>query len=279
MMDIFIQSAMDKYLDACRNEQRACEVSPKQTEECFELLSEYLLHFSDLFQDPEDFSESAMEEWETALEHYVEQLFEGDTEHLPDLGGLPLSALDAGHLRDFMGWFVRRLPGMDSLVVEAFGKVLEDWVCFLFEKHCLSAEGYANNLHILSEVFPEAVRVTKAAHLLLFHVRLGSGVSPRLRGKKFSDFIEGHARIDHVDASPNQCDIWLKFDNLDHEGDRPIGPVHLPKEMKDFLVPGDVLDIEMGYRGDQWTIVDIGPVYPALVYVEADILDIPEKII
>jgi len=114
---------MDQYQAAFDGEHRQIDVSSEQVEECIELFSEYLLHFSDLFQESEEYEEGSMDEWEAALESYVEHLFDGDTEHVPDLGSMPLDVLDAEHLRDFLGWFLLRIPGMDSLEVEAFGSI------------------------------------------------------------------------------------------------------------------------------------------------------------
>jgi hypothetical protein len=39
-----------------------------------------------------------------------------------------------------------------------------------------------------------------------------------------------------------------------------------------------VLDVELGSRGGTWMIVDIGPVYPGEIYVDADEFEIPEKL-
>ena len=281
-MSTTLQQTMDQYQAAFDGEHRQIDVSSEQVEECIELFSEYLQHFSDLFQESEEYEEGSMDEWEAALESYVEHLFDGDTEHVPDLGSMPLDVLDAEHLRDFLGWFLLRIPGMDSLEVEAFGSILRDWNDYVFEKKYIDAEQHADFLEVLDEMQSEAVRVTKAAHLLLHYVRMGGGVSPRLRGKTFSNFIEGHARIVRLEKMQDCCVLWLEFDN-NFEGkttaDSPtIGPIRLHRNMKDYLLAGDVLDIELGFRGDQWIIVDIGPVYPASIYMETDLFDPPQKI-
>jgi len=45
-----------------------------------------------------------------------------------------------------------------------------------------------------------------------------------------------------------------------------------------LLKPGDVLDVELGLRSDVWMMVDIGPVYPASVYVEAEAFEPLHKV-
>jgi len=122
----------------------------------------------------------------------------------------------------------------------------------------------------IEETNDEAVRAVQAARLLFHYVRLGGGVSPRHRGKRFEKFIEGHARMSKL----TKKSAWMKFDNNKME----IGPVSLPEEITRVLKVGDVLDIELGCREGNWLIVDIGPVYPNEVYVDADEFDIPEKL-
>lgn len=275
IMSIKLQQTFEDYLSDYNAHARAISADADQVEACFELLAEYLLHFSDLFQDAEEFEEDSADEWEAALEAYIEGLMEGDTEQVPDLGGLPLDALDAEHIRDYLGWFLLRIPGMDSLNVEAFVEILQDWSQRLIEKKQLSAEQYADFVSVLNEMRVDAVRVSKAAHLLLHHVRMGGGISPRLRGKAFHQFVEGHARIVELKELGRGFAMWLDFDSALH--DESIGPIRLPKEIYQLLAVGDVLDIELGCRGEQWMIVDIGPVYPASVYVEAGLFDVPQK--
>jgi len=114
------------------------------------------------------------------------------------------------------------------------------------------------------------MRASQAARLLFHYVRLGGGVSPRNRGKRFEQFVEGHARVSKLEKGS----IHLCFDNKQLE----IGPVSLPEEIVRHLKCSDVLGIELGSRGGVWMIVDIGPVYPNEVYVDADEFEIPEKL-
>lgn len=263
--DISVQEAMDRFLF-----QQHEAGSDEPVESTMEHFIDYLLYYSDLFQDPEEPDDSALAEWEAALEQYMEQLFEGDTEQAPDIGGLPLSQLDGEHLRDFIGWYLLREPGVDSLELERHVEVMRQWIEFMHAKGWLDHEHYHVFLGTVQETATESIRAVKAARLLLHFVRLGAGVPPRLRGQRFSSFVEGHARIVAIDDGA----IRLNFDNQE----RMIGPVVLPEEIRRYLQPGDVLDVELGERDGHWMIVDIGPVYPASVYVEAEELRLPDKL-
>jgi hypothetical protein len=235
-----------------------------------EMFAEYLLHYSDLYQDDEIWDESDIQDWEAALGEYIENLFDGDAEPVADLGSLSVSHLEAEHFRDFLGWFVLREPAITSLEVKAYGDTLLQWVKFLHDKHWLDSDSYIEFLEIIQETVDEAMRAAQAARLLFHYVRLGGGVSPRHRGKRFDRFIEGHARI----SALKKRSVSLRFDNNKME----IGPVALPEEIARVLKVGDVLDIELGSREGKWLIVDIGPVYSNEVYVDADEFDIPEKL-
>ena len=268
-MEIKMQEAIEQFLDELRNME-----SPhlKDAEACLEMFADYLIYYSDLFQDSEEMDEETLEEWEAALEGYVEKLFDGDTEDAPDLGSMPLSMLDAEYIRDFLGWYLLREPQMDSLALDSFVAVLQTWLDFIAQKKWLDGLALMLLRESVREISSDASRAAKAAHLLLYYVRLGGGVSPRLRGKRFDAFVEGHARIEQMDLEHKH--VFLGFDNQ-HEH---IGPISLPLEIIHYLQQGDVLDVEMGQRGGQWIIVDIGPVYPASIYMEADELKIPDKL-
>jgi len=187
-----------------------------------------------------------------------------------ELGSLPVSMLEPEHFRDFIGWSLLRETGITSLEVEGCADVLLDWVSYLHKRHWLSSERNITFLESIQELKDESMRASQAARLLFHYVRLGGGVSPRNRGKRFEQFVEGHARIFRLEKGS----ISLRFDNKNLE----IGPVVLPDEIAHRLKCGDVLDIELGSRGGAWMIVDIGPVYPSEVYVDADQFDIPEKL-
>lgn len=266
---IKVQEAMDSFV---MNLQDDASVKLEDAEICLEMFADYLLHYSDLFQDDTDVDDVSFEEWEAALEIYMEKLFEGDMERSTELGALPLSLVDAEHMRDFLGWYLLREPNMDSLALENFASILRAWVEFLFEKKHLDSDRHLAFVDVLDDVISESSRAAKAAHLLLYFVRLGAGVSPRLRGKRFENFVEGHARVDFIDMEKKS--VSLGFDNQD----KIIAPIHLPTEILNYLCSGDVLDVELGQRGGQWIIVDIGPVYPACVYVEADEFKVPNKL-
>jgi len=104
--------------------------------------------------------------------------------------------------------------------------------------------------------------VARLSRVLFHFVRSGGGVSPRMRSKRFSRFVEGHGRV----VSIKENEIVFDFDNMQEK----IGPVALPKVILDMIEESDVFDVELGLRGDAWVIVDIGPVYPASVYVEVE---------
>ncbi len=267
--DIKMQEAMDQFVMSL---DRQDVLKTNDAEICMEMFADYLLYYSDLFQDEMEMDEVSLDEWEAALEGYIEKLFEGDMERTAELGGLLLSQIDAGHVRDFLGWYLLREPAIDSLGVESFSKVLRAWVDFMHDKAWLDDMTYETFVDVLDDVVSESSRATKVAHLLLYFVRLGGGVSPRLRGKRFEEFVEGHARIDSIDMDAKH--VFMGFDNQD----KLIGPVSLPLEIISYLCEGDVLDVELGKRGGQWMIVDVGPVYPACVYVEADEIQMPDKL-
>ena len=266
IIDTPVQEAMDQFVV----EAPSLEGGIGCMERCMEMFAEYLLHYSDLYQDDDVSDESEIQDWEAALGQYVENLFEGDAEPVADLGPLALSNLEPEHFRDFLGWFVLREPGITSLEVESQGTLLLEWVKFLHGKHWLDSESYVSFLETIQETVDEAMRATQAARLLFHYVRLGGGVSPRHRGKRFDKFVEGHARVSKL----TKRSISLEFDNKK----MAIGSITLPEEITRYLKVGDVLDIELGSREGKWLIVDIGPVYPYEVYVDADEFDIPEKL-
>ncbi|MBN4061334.1 hypothetical protein JYT58_00275 [bacterium AH-315-G11] len=268
-LDVKVQEAMDQFVMSL-DHQDVLKIG--DVEPCMEMFADYLLYYSDLFQDEMEMDDVSLDEWEAALEGYIEKLFEGDMERTAELGGLLLSQIDAEHIRDFLGWYLLREPAIDSLAMESFATVLHAWVEFMHTKAWLDDMKHETFVDVLDDVVSEASRATKVAHLLLYFVRLGGGVSPRLRGKRFESFVEGHARIDSIDMDAKH--VFMGFDNQD----KLIGPVSLPLEIISYLCKGDVLDVELGKRGGQWMMVDIGPVYPACVYVEADELQMPDKL-
>jgi len=238
---------------------------------CFSALSEYLWQYSDLFQEEEEPEEERLEEWEESLNQHMDQLMQGDTEPAPpDLRDTPLTALHSDHLHDFVGWYMLRELGPDSVQVEQWLQLLRDWFNQLGEKGWITGECRASFLAILNDLQPEAIRVAKAARLLLHHVRLGGGVPPRLRGQRFAQFVEGHGRV----AALTERSLCLHFDNRPTE----VGPVAIPAAVAALLREGDVIDVELGLRGDLWLMVDVGPVYPCGVYVEAEEFEGLEKL-
>ncbi|RMG52315.1 MAG: hypothetical protein D6717_12155, partial [Gammaproteobacteria bacterium] len=173
----------------------------------------------------------------------------------------PLEALDPEHVRDFLGWFVLRETS-DADLIEAYAVILRDFLSFVHRHHWWPSERLQAFLEVLAEVEPEAVRAARLSRVLYHFVRSGSGMSPRVRGQRFSRFIEGHASVMRIEEKA----IYLNFS---HQGEA-IGPVQLPGPIIDMVAPGDVFDVELGLRGESWVLLDIGPIYPACVYVEVE---------
>jgi len=271
MMDVKVQDTMDQFLDSlCKLEYDMFQ--REDAEACFDMLIEFLVYYSNLFQDSDEPEDISLNDWEEALESYVENLFEGDMEGSADLNGLSLQLLDAEYFRDFLGWYVLRDPNASSTMVESFAHVLQAWMSFMLKQGDLSLDEKNDMCDVLDEMLLKASDAAKAAHLLLYYVRLGAGVAPRLRGKRFEAFVEGHARIEKINRE--QHTVFLGFDNQSS----PVVPIVLPLEMMSYLHLGDVLDVEMGKRGGQWIMVDIGPVYPSCIYMDADELKVPDKL-
>ncbi len=264
---IQLQSVMDEFVS--RQFAKGARQG-KVAESCMELLADYLLHYSDLFQDKEPDEAFPFADWEEGLDEHMAQMLEGDVENVSDLGTLPLSRLEGEHLKDFLGWHLLRELGPDTQMIRACGKMAQAWVRFILDRGWLEKEKQVEFLAVLAEILPESERVSKAAQLLLYYVRLGSGMAPRFRGQRFSSFYEGHARVEHLEENR----MFLHFDNTETS----IGPVMLPEEVFVLLKLGDVLDVELGQRGEVWQIVDIGPVYPTSVYIEAEEFDVSEKL-
>lgn len=257
-----LQESMDRYVQAGQS-------GSGDAGACMEALAYYLLHYSDMYQDQEPEEVAEMAEWEEPLEQQMIGFLEGDTDPVPDLGATALEMLDAEHIRDFIGWFILR-ETCDARVIESYAESLRSWFDFIREQGWWSDEEYLLFCSMIEEVVPQAVRAAKAASVLFHFVRQGGGVPSHLRGKAFSRFCEGHARlVDIRDGS-----LWFRFDNHDSN----IGPVILPEVIREKLAVGDVFDVELGLRDDTWLIVDVGPIYPDCVYVEAEEYQDPHKI-
>lgn len=200
-------------------------------------------------------------EWEHELEEHMVELLHGDLEPASDLGQLPLSALDAEHIRDFIGWFLLRETS-DAELIESYAGILRQWMQFIHERNWWDQADYLGFTGMLNEITPMATRAARLSRVLYHYVRSGGGMPPRLRGKQFSRFIEGHGRVTGMENNS----LRLGFDNQGEE----VGPIRLPPTICEMVETGDVFDVEMGLRGDTWVMVDIGPVYPACVYVEVE---------
>ena len=256
-----LQQTMDSFVQQFPVVHKSGGEAISEVETCLEILAQYLIHYSDLFQEQDIGDESDFAEWEEDLEQHMMELLDGDIEASSDLGSLPLDALDPEHIRDFLGWFLLR-ETCDAELVQAYADILKEWIDFIHTRGWWQQGDYLGFVETLVEVTPTAVRAARLSRVLFHFVRSGGGVPPRLRGKQFSCFVEGHGRVVSLENNALQ----LNFDNQDQQ----IGPVILPRPIFELVEPGDVFDVELGLRGDVWVMVDIGPVYPACVYVEVE---------
>jgi len=256
-----LQQTMDSFVQQLPAVYSSGGEAISEAETCLEMLAQYLIHYSDLFQEQDMAEEADFADWEEGLEQHMMELLEGDFEASSDLGSLPLDVFDPEHIRDFLGWFLLRETS-DAELIQAYANVLQKWIDFI-QAHGWWKQGeYQGFVETLAEVTPTATRAARLSRVLLHFVRSGGGVPPRLRGKQFSCFVEGHGRVVSMENSA----LHLNFDNQDQQ----IGPIMLPQPFFELVEQGDVFDVELGLRGDVWVMVDIGPVYPACVYVEAE---------
>ncbi len=258
--DIPLQETMDDFVKHVGSGRRAQDASA-----CLEALAGYLAHFSDLFGEHEPVEEELGEEWERELEEQMVRLLEGDLEPVSDLGNLPLARLDPEHIRDFLGWFALRETG-DAATIRTWSRVLRAWFAHNVRRGWWSQADALAFRAVLDQVAPEAVRAARLAQALFHFVRAGIGGAPGHRGRRFSRFVEGHGRVSRLTDEG----IWFRFDNAAAASGEEPGPVRLPKPLLALAREGDVFDVELGLRGGEWQIVDLGPVYPGCVYVEAE---------
>jgi len=260
---MLLQDAVDGFV---RTQNAHSTDNGRAAEACMEHLAHYLVSYSDLFsEEVVESEEFQLDEWEMQLDSHMSELMDGDVEPVPTVYDLKLEQLDGSHIREFFGWYLPRELGGDVGGVVEFAAVMRDWWQFLSKTHRIENSQHIVFLSALAEIEPDAVRVVKAAHLLYHYVRLAHGLPAHARGSDFSRFAEGHTRIGEIDGAH----IWLHFDSQQER----IGPVVLSPEIVGLLHVGDVFDVELGLRGGVWIMVDIGPIYPASVYVEAEEFD------
>ncbi|MDX8389720.1 MAG: hypothetical protein R8M38_04425 [Mariprofundaceae bacterium] len=263
-----LQASIDYFLSLLQEEhQDALPVAV--AESCMEMFIDYIAHFSDLAAYADESEEMPLNEWEEELENNMDQLLDGDIDLTPDLSHLQFPQLDCEHFRDFFAWYLLREEQAAIATIGEHAVTLKAWLDVSADKGWLNRAEHLACHEVIDDALPEAVRTSKAAQLLLHFVRLGSGIAPRLRGKRFSEFVEGHARISKIEPAK----IYLGFDNQTET----VGPIQLPESLIALMQLGDVLDVELGLRAKTWLIVDIGPIYPAMIYIESESFDIPEK--
>ncbi len=270
-MNLTLQESFDHFLLHLQNTGDNTAETLAQHEQVFQWLSEYLIYYSDLFQAEGEETPSNLQVWEESLDNFIEQLIQGEYDSPPSLEGLPFDRIDGDYLRDFLAWHLLREPSVNSLMVQHATETLLSWLDHAKNQLWLDKDTLQHWQDVIQDTLPDAKRAAIAAHLLLYHIRLGGGVAPRLRGKRFETFKEGHARV----AQVSESELWLTFDNAPKS---MIGPVVLPKTILQHLRVGDVIDVELGKREGVWMIVDIGPVYPAVVYVPAEEMALPDKV-
>ncbi|RME82874.1 MAG: hypothetical protein D6771_06485 [Zetaproteobacteria bacterium] len=220
----------------------------------------YLVDFSDLYADREPVEGPPPAEWEEELEdQFPEGWDETDWPALMDLGDRDLSALEPGHLREFLGWFLPKEGASADEILEC-AEVLRRWLEHLQKRGWRREEELLAFREAIDEVAPEAARAARASLILHDWARAGGGMPKELAGSRFEDFAEGHARLVNIIGDQG----WFSFE--DEYGD--VGPVRLPSEAIAYLRVGDVIDAEFGLRGGRWWLVDSGAVYPGCVYVD-----------
>jgi len=265
---MLLQDAVDGFV---RTRSGRSTDNGQAVEACMEYLAHYLVAYSDLFDEETiELDESQLDEWEQQLDSHMSELMQGDVEPPLSVYDLKLEQLEPSHIREFFGWYLPRELSGDVAGVVEFAAVMRDWWQFLSKTGRLDKEQHLDFLAALAEIEPESVRVVKAAQLLYHFVRLAHGMPAHARGETFSRFAEGHARIGRIDDRQ----VWVNFDSQEEQ----IGPVELSSEIAGLLRAGDVLDVELGQRGGVWIMVDIGPIYPPSIYVEAEEFDQFEQV-
>lgn len=264
---MLLQDAIEHFLE---RKWRISNQEGNAAEQCMQALGHYLLYFSDLYQDHDDMDISPSDEkedtaeWEQQLEEVFHENSEEEEAPSWSVGGLDSSTFEPSHIREFIGWYLPRMSCEDDMM-EEFCSELQDFLKDIYQMKIIDEHLYQDFISTIIEMQPEAKRVIKAAQLLLHFVRWGSNLSPQVKAKTVSEFIEGHARLSSIQGT----ELWWSFDDQD----KKIGPVIVDQMIIDLLHTGDVLNVQLAQRGEQWQMVDIGPLYPNSIYVEAERYD------
>lgn len=263
---MLLQDAMERFVREV--ESRSSTDEGIGAESCLEALARYLADYSDIGPSRFRLEDAPPSDWEEQLAEQMERLLEGDIEPAIDLGRIEVKQCSPNHLREFLGWFLIREYMADAHSIGNCGRILDQWICYLAKSGWISKRDAAEHRRVVRETANDAVRVAKAAHLLFHRTRMGLGVKGRSIGQAFDRFMEGHARLKRVDSSQ----IMLAFDNHSEV----YGPIEVGHEIASLLREGDVLDVELARCSGRWYVVDIGPIYPSLVHLDADVID-PEQ--
>jgi len=267
---MLLQDAIEHFIE---RKWRVSNEDGNLAEQCMQALANYLLHYSDLYHEQvaeSDAESEVAEEWEQQLEDKLFEMIEGEEETASwSLAGLESHHFEPSHIREFIGWYLPRMD-TDTEQLNHFCSILKDWLSDMFQDKVITHDAYQDFVSVTMEMEPEAVRAMKVAQLLLHFVRWGSNASVDMKSQPFSTFVEGHARLSRIEETR----IWWSFDDQEEE----IGPVVVDQAIASLLQHGDVLNVQLGQRGEQWQMVDIGPLYPNSIYVEAESYDASEEV-
>ncbi|MDQ6962672.1 MAG: hypothetical protein Q9M28_09130 [Mariprofundaceae bacterium] len=264
---MLLQDAIERFLE---RKWRISNQEGNSAEQCMQALGHYLLYFSDLYHDQDDtefnFNDEKEDaaEWEQELEEVFREKMDDEETPSWSLGGLDSTNLEASHLREFIGWYLPRMS-CENEMMQDFCREVEDLCKDFHQQNVIDQHLYQDFISTIMEMKPEAMRVIKASQLLLHFVRWGSNLSRQDQALPISQFVEGHARLKRIQGQK----LWWSFD----DEEKQIGPVIVDQFIVDLLYAGDVLNVQLAQRGEQWQMVDIGPLYPRSIYVEAESYD------
>ncbi len=247
-----LQDSMDAFVS---ERYRSQQSDAYQAEQCMDALSDFLRYYTKLFPKHVEHEPAATDnDWEQSLDQAMDQLFQHDLSVVADLGNIETSKLNAHDLRDFLGWYSLRNQVIDNKAFKRLCSVLRQWLNMLEQHHWLGQQQAQSLQNIIQELEPECLRCIQATELLHLEVHSGLSTPPTMRGQKIQTSLEGHARIESI----SDAGLSLRF----AEHLKNIQPVYLRPRLLRILRIGDVLDVELLQRQQQWQIIDLGLIYP-----------------
>ncbi|MDX8409931.1 MAG: hypothetical protein R8J84_07840 [Mariprofundales bacterium] len=266
-MPLTMQQSMERFVHHRYHNGRE---PGRMAEACMNLLSDYLQHWSGLFQAEDIHDEVAPQPWEQELDDKMVQWLDGDTEPVPDLGALTIAQIDEEHLREFVGWYLIKDMALTSNQAREIIDTLQAWVEFCQRNHSLDLAQGKQFLDLLQQSAPETVRAVIAAHALLQMVRSGQlsppspSTAPPLQG-----FVSGMARLMPAKQTTTASHI-LVFDDQEVI---PI-PILFPTALHPLLHAGDVLHIYLAsYSDGSYRLVDSGAIFPSSTWLDATVME------